>query len=72
MHEQAHLFEAELNAGFEAVVAFTEACRFVSDDALKAPALALSADAEGLLRAATERLGGRDPGPVQPAESRTG
>lgn len=65
MHDQAHPFEAELNAGFEAVVGFTEACRFVSDDSLKTQALELSADAEHLLMAATGLLAGRrDHGPV--------
>jgi hypothetical protein len=56
MDHQTQLLEAELNAGCEAVLSFSEACRFASDDELKAPALQLATDAETLLTAATEAL----------------
>jgi hypothetical protein len=66
MDHEAQLLEAELNAGYEAVMSFTEACRFATNDELKAPALQLAAQAETLLAAASQALlaAERDAAPV--------
>jgi hypothetical protein len=56
MDQHASLAPAELEAGLEAVVAFTECCRFVTNDELRGPAARLAADAETLFQAASAVL----------------
>lgn len=56
MNPHAHVALSELEVGFEAVVAFTEICRFVTNDELRRQAVALASDAETLLKAATDMV----------------